>query len=65
MTYGAENVADCRARVEQLERWYIADGRNKKDHPFHGTFTGLYNLYRYHSTYGLGEPVEIPASTWR
>ena len=31
MTYGAENVADCRARVRAtLERWYIADGRNKK-----------------------------------
>ena len=65
MTYGAENVADCTARMEAMERWYLADGRDRKDHPLTGTYTGLYNLYRYHPTLGLGEPVEVPASTWR
>ncbi len=65
MTYGAENIADCTTRMEAMERWYLADGRDRKDHPFTGTYTGLYNLYRHHSTLGLGEPVEIPASTWR
>lgn len=65
MTYGAENIAECTARMEAMERWYLADGRDRKDHPLTGTYTGLYNLYRYHSTLGLGEPVEVPASTWR
>ena len=65
MTYGAENVADCTARMERMERWYLADGRDREDHPLKGTYTGLYILYRYHSTLGLGEPVEVPASTRR
>lgn len=65
MAYGAEDVVECRARIEVLERWYLADGRDRKDHPLRGTYTGLYNLYRYHSTLGLGEPVKVPASTWR
>ena len=30
MTYGAENVADCTARMENMERWYIADGGTVK-----------------------------------
>ena len=64
MTYGAENIAECNARMETMERWYQADGRNNRKHPFHGAYTGLYNLYRHHPVYGLGETVQVPASTW-
>ena len=64
MAYGAQDLAECNQRMESMERWYHADGRNNKNHPHHGVYTGLYQLYRYHSVYGLGEPVEVPASTW-
>ena len=60
MTYGAEDVADCEARIQALKTWYLADGRNRKNHPLHGTYTGLYNLYRHHSRLGLKEPIETP-----
>ena len=64
MAYGAQDLAECNQRMESMERWYHADGRNNKNHPHHGVYTGLYQLYRYHSVYGHGEPVEVPKSTW-
>ncbi|MEL0118677.1 MAG: hypothetical protein VXB01_07020 [Opitutae bacterium] len=64
MTYGAENIEESNLRMQTMERWYKADGRNNKHHPHHGVYTGLYQLYRHHSSLGLGEPVVVPTSTW-
>jgi hypothetical protein len=33
------------ARVDLLDKLYFWDGRDKKDHPLHGTYTGLYQKY--------------------
>lgn len=52
MAYGAEDVKEQQARVEYLERLYQADLRYMPEHPFHGTFNGLYQLYKNHGTYG-------------
>ena len=52
MAYGAEDVKEQQARAEYLERLYYADLRDLKEHPFHGTFIGLYQLYKNHGTYG-------------
>ena len=52
MAYGAEDVKEQQARTEYLERLYHADLRYMKEHPFHGLFTGLYQLYKNHGTYG-------------
>ena len=41
MSYGAEDTKAMNARVERLEELYIRDGRDKKDHPWHGCYTGL------------------------
>ena len=30
---------------ERLNRLYIIDGRDKKDHPQHATYTGLWEKY--------------------
>jgi hypothetical protein len=32
-------------RVDLLEKLYFWDGRDKKDHPLHDTYTGLYQKY--------------------
>ena len=34
-----------KAIVERLERLYYIDGRDKKDHPQHGIYTGLSAKY--------------------
>ena len=39
---GAEDVAAMQERHDALERLYFADGRDKRDHPKHGTYTGLF-----------------------
>ena len=52
MAYGAEDVKEQRARTEYLERLYQADMRWVREHPFHGRFCGLYELYKNHGTYG-------------
>lgn len=28
-------------RVLDMDRWYVLDGRHRKDHPMHGLYTGL------------------------
>lgn len=55
MAYGAEDVKEQQARAEYLERLYKADMRDKPEHPFHGVFTGLYNLYKNHWVYGTSK----------
>jgi hypothetical protein len=52
MAYGAEDIKEQQARAEYLERLYFADLRDLEEHPFHGTFIGLYQLYKNHGTYG-------------
>jgi hypothetical protein len=32
-------------RVDLLNRLYVWDGRDNKDHPMHSTYTGLYLKY--------------------
>ena len=38
---GAEDIQAMSNRVIWLDTLYAHDGRNKKDHPEHGTYTGL------------------------
>lgn len=33
------------ARGDRLEELYLADGRDKKEHPLHATYTGLHQVY--------------------
>ena len=33
------------SRVDLLEQLYVWDGRDDKSHPFHHTYTGLYEKY--------------------
>lgn len=39
--HGAEDIAEMIRRVVEMEKLYIDDGRDKREHPLHGTFTGL------------------------
>jgi hypothetical protein len=41
LAHGAEDTAEMIRRVVEMEKLYIQDGRDKRDHPLHGTFTGL------------------------
>lgn len=45
MSYGAENIQEMNSRVERLEELYIRDGRDKRDHPWHSSYTGLFLKY--------------------
>jgi|TARA_Y100000004_G_scaffold153313_1_gene176928 hypothetical protein len=45
-SYGATDVAACRNRQRWLEELYMYDGRDKRDHPMHGLFTGLARKYQ-------------------
>lgn len=40
--HGAEDTTAMQERHDALERLYFADGRDKRDHPNHGTYTGLF-----------------------
>lgn len=46
MTYGAEDVQEQNNRQEYLERLYKKDLRFRKDHPYHGVYTGLFQSYK-------------------
>ena len=39
---GPEWVKEQQARVKRMNEWYQLDGRDKKDHPKAGLYTGLY-----------------------
>ena len=41
MSFGAEDIQAMNRRVARLDELYIRDGRDKKDHPWHGCYTGL------------------------
>ena len=43
---GAEDVEAMSNRVKWLNRLYLYDGRDKRDHPMHGLFTGLAQKYQ-------------------
>lgn len=30
---------------DRLEAWYVADGRDNPEHPLHGVYTGLADIY--------------------
>ena len=38
---GAEDTIAMANRVEWLDALYLYEGRNEKDHPMHGLYTGL------------------------
>lgn len=42
MTYVIDHK-EQQARQERLEALYLSDGRDSKDHPFHGLYSGLVN----------------------
>lgn len=46
MTYQIEWRKEDEARIERLEQLYFLDGRDKRDHPDHMTYTGLAMKYR-------------------
>jgi hypothetical protein len=41
-SYGAEDHVEQMNRVHRLNKLYIEDGREDKNHPMHGLFTGLF-----------------------
>jgi|TARA_Y100000022_G_scaffold119411_1_gene103161 hypothetical protein len=43
---GAEDVVAMRNRTAWLEELFFLDGRDRKDHPQCGLFTGLAEQYR-------------------
>ena len=48
MTFGAEDIQEQNARVARLEFLYRKSLRFRKDHPWHGHYTGLFELYKNH-----------------
>lgn len=58
MTYGAEDVQAQNTRQARLEFLYRKDLRFRKDHPWHGHYTGLFDLYRNHSLMTAPIPVK-------
>ncbi len=43
---GAEDVQAMNNRVQWLNELYVYDGRVKRDHKFHGVYTGLAGKYQ-------------------
>lgn len=43
---GAEDVEAMANRVLWLDQLYVLDGRDKRDHEFHGVYTGLAIKYQ-------------------
>lgn len=43
--YGAQDVEVMENRSHLLDALYEMDGRDKKEHPQHGLYTGLFNQY--------------------
>ena len=43
---GAEDVQAMNNRVQWLNELYVYDGRDKRDHKFHGVYTGLAGKYQ-------------------
>ncbi len=45
-SYGATDVVANGNRVQWLNELYLYDGRDKREHPMHGLFTGLARKYQ-------------------
>ena len=45
-SYGATDIAANSNRVQWLNELYLYDGRDKRDHPMHGFYTGLAQKYQ-------------------
>ena len=45
-SFGATDVVANNNRVQWLNELYLYDGRDKRDHPMHGLFTGLASKYQ-------------------
>jgi hypothetical protein len=45
-SFGATDVVANNNRVQWLNELYLYDGRDKRDHPMHGLFTGLARKYQ-------------------
>ena len=43
---GAEDVQAMNNRVQWLNELYVYEGRDKRDHQFHGLYTGLAGKYQ-------------------
>lgn len=43
--YGAEDIEVMENRIALLDALYEIDGRDKRDHPQHGLYTGLFEQY--------------------
>jgi hypothetical protein len=43
--HGAEDIEVMENRIALLDALYAMDGRDKKDHPQHGLYTGLFEQY--------------------
>lgn len=41
-----ERVVADQATQNQLDAWYMEDGRDAKEHPLHSLYTGLAEKYR-------------------
>ena len=41
MSYNPEWIEEARQRLMTMDRWYVLDGRHRKDHEMHGFYTGL------------------------
>lgn len=46
MTYNPEWRAEDEQRVRTLDELYFQDGRDKRDHPMHSTYTGLWQQHQ-------------------
>ena len=44
---GAEDAEAMTNRVLWLDALYLHDGRDKRNHPNHGLYTGLWKQYSY------------------
>ena len=44
---GSQDIEAMRNRVTYMDKLYFLDGRDKKDHPQRGTFTGLIAKYGF------------------
>jgi len=46
-SYGAQNLEECRHRLQYLEYLYSVDGRDLRTHECHSTYTGLVEKYGF------------------
>ena len=42
--YRKATIEEDTQRVLTMDRWYILDGRHRKDHPLYGSYSGLEHI---------------------